>query len=378
MVRQRRLQSPRVQTGGNEGGDKPSGPRAVEDAAKVNPEAATPCSQPLFTPDQVRQMEDMQRQAPALYGSLLQQSPSMSQGFVGGLPAFTPQRPSFLDEEEKRMLFRVIQEERFHTQRAHDEFLKEIQKLRDENYCLRMELQDGRRFHTPESSNLEELDGIAAKSRRESQEDGRVRRQVKPIEEGPGGRQGSFKEDGPGGQQGSFKEDGPVGRQDSLKKDGPVGQQDSHQEDGRDRRQDLLKKDYIEDWLEVEDGPRGRQVKGEGSSSRTFGGGWKYGSRSRSRSKEPIKGEAESVGVHDKSLEVMALMLQSMQRRSNGIHPSYCAGLAIPSLTGLEMGRSTWEIGWFCWSPSCPISPQIRNFGGSSYFKNFKYGMMTT
>lgn len=128
---------------------------------------------------------------------------------------------------------------------------------------------------------------------------GRARRQEKPKEDGPVGRQGSFKEDGLAGRQGLFKEDGPGGQQDSL------------QEDGRDSRQALLKEDL--QYEDFENGPRGRQAK-ECSSSRTFGGGWKYGARSRSRSKDAIRGEAESGGVRDKSLEVMALMLQSMQR----------------------------------------------------------------
>ena len=41
----------------------------------------------------------------------------------------TPQRPSFLEEEENRMLFRMIQEERFQTQMPHEEFLTEIKEI---------------------------------------------------------------------------------------------------------------------------------------------------------------------------------------------------------------------------------------------------------
>ena len=60
------------------------------------------------------------------------------------------QRPTFLEDEEKRVFFRMLSEERMEMQRSSQQFLKEIQMLRDENVALRMELQqDSRRFHTP-------------------------------------------------------------------------------------------------------------------------------------------------------------------------------------------------------------------------------------
>ena len=134
--------------------------------------------QPLFTAEKVRQM--------------LQYSPGMSQGVLAGRPPLTPQRPSFLEKEENCLLFRMMQEERFQTQMAHEEFLGGIQKMRDGNYCLRMERQDGRRFHTlAESSNPEELDGAGLKSPRGLQE-------LVPAQVPLAPRQGLFKEDGHG------------------------------------------------------------------------------------------------------------------------------------------------------------------------------------
>ena len=53
----------------------------------------------------------------------------MSQGFLGRRPPLTPQKPSFLEEEENHMLFRMIQEERFQTQMPHEEFLTEIKEI---------------------------------------------------------------------------------------------------------------------------------------------------------------------------------------------------------------------------------------------------------
>ena len=40
----------------------------------------------------------------------------------------TSQRP-FLEEEENRMMFRMIQEKRFQTQMTHEEFLTEIKEI---------------------------------------------------------------------------------------------------------------------------------------------------------------------------------------------------------------------------------------------------------
>ena len=60
---------------------------------------------------------------------MLQYSAGMSQDFLARRPPLTSQRPSFLEEEENRMMFRMIQEERFQTQMTHEEFLTEIKEV---------------------------------------------------------------------------------------------------------------------------------------------------------------------------------------------------------------------------------------------------------
>ena len=60
---------------------------------------------------------------------MLQYSAGMSQDFLARRPPLASQRPSFLEEEENRMMFRMIQEERFQTQMTHEEFLTEIKEI---------------------------------------------------------------------------------------------------------------------------------------------------------------------------------------------------------------------------------------------------------
>ena len=132
----------------------------------------------------------------------------------------------------------------------------------------------------------------------------------------------------------------------------------------------FVEEKLYEDLLEVEDGRRGgkSKVKGllQGRLEEAGSMDLDRGEGQRSQSK------VDSGGVHDKSLGVMALTLQSMQKmmedREDRMESIRHSVLDLPSsLNGLEMGRPTWEICWFCLSPSCPIFPQIRNFGGNPY-----------
>jgi len=60
---------------------------------------------------------------------MLQYSAGMSQGFFSKKATFDTKETFFLEEEENRMLFRMIQEERFQTQMTHEEFLTEIKEI---------------------------------------------------------------------------------------------------------------------------------------------------------------------------------------------------------------------------------------------------------
>eukprot|EP00435_Cladocopium_sp_Y103_P065438 s603_g27.t1 len=268
--------------------------------------AVTPMSPPLFIPEQVKALDTLHRQAPGIYGPMApmvtppvdprfalqsQVDPryAMVQHDMHRPPA---QRPSFLEEDEKRIFFRMWNEERMEMQKSSPEFLREIQMLRDENVALRMELQqDSRRFHTPPEVSSQEEVQLGRQGRLR---DAQVRRSLAE----------DFKEDGTRVHQ-DFKEDGTRVRQD-FKEDGTRVRQD-FKEDGTRVRQEFQ-----------EEGTRVQQGQGESGKGRGSGSGYRAPprERTRSRSKDGKSKEEidENSNTHHKSLEVMLLMLQSMQK----------------------------------------------------------------
>ena len=291
-------------------------------AGQVESQVALTSEQPLFTPDQVRAFDNLHRQAPGIYGHM---PPLMSapvdprfalQPHADSRYAMAPhdmpmvpvvQRPTFLEDEEKRVFFRMLSEERMEMQRSSQQFLKEIQMLRDENVALRMELQqDSRRFHTPPEVS--------------SQNDVQVRRQERFGELHP--RRSLFEDEEDGARARQDQEDGARVRQakedgtrvQQAKEEGARARQD--QEDGTRVRQ--AKEEGARARQDQEEGTRVRQEQSETGKGRGSGGGWRSMSRERSRShskdsrgKEKIE---EGSTTHHKSLEVMSLMLQSMQK----------------------------------------------------------------
>ena len=291
-------------------------------AGQVESQVALTSEQPLFTPDQVRAFDNLHRQAPGIYGHMppLMSAPvdprfalqphadsryAMASHDMPMVPVV--QRPTFLEDEEKRVFFRMLSEERMEMQRSSQQFLKEIQMLRDENVALRMELQqDSRRFHTPPEVS--------------SQDDIQVRRQERFGELHP--RRSLFEDEEDGARARQDQEDGARVRQakedgtrvQQAKEEGARARQD--QEDGTRVRQ--AKEEGARARQDQEEGTRVRQEQSETGKGRGSGGGWRSMSRERSRShskdsrgKEKIE---EGSSTHHKSLEVMSLMLQSMQK----------------------------------------------------------------
>ena len=208
---------------------------------------------PLFTPEQLAHMEQVERQAPMLMPtkpSLLMTSGLMMPGLGSGAidaghldlpqPGIDPGLRELQQSQQREAQWR-LQAERMFEQMA-----LQLRASQAENSRLRSEVQQlmehrgSSRFATPE----EKTGGFEGKNK----------------EDGPAGRkdQGRSKEDGPGGQQDLLrsKEDGPTGQQELI--EGEESEEPSSSEDGSEDQQESSQEGVGSSSSE-EDGPVGRQ-----------------------------------------------------------------------------------------------------------------------
>ena len=281
-----------------EGDTWEGGPRGLPVA--LMPPGIQGSPEPLFTPEQAKQLEESQMQASFIYQDRWGSSPDgatwMSMATPPGME--TSHHPH-LDRrvqqvEEERLFFQWKMEK---EKMAMAEAMK---RMHDENVRLKLQLlEEKEKFATPEEATpdkkvedrkaqalrrlqnqagiLSKEDGPECRQVQRTKEDGPRGRQVlRSKEDGPEGRQvRRSQEDGPECRQAQrSKEDGPRGRQVSgSKEDRPRGQQ-YLQEDGQGCRQDL-QEDGLGGRQDLqEDGPGGRQdLQEDGRECRQDEGG---------------------------------------------------------------------------------------------------------
>lgn len=111
--------------------------------------SAASMSKPLFTPDQIRQMDQAVKDAPMVYGT-----PEQS-----GSRSWLNVRPGFLDQEENRMLTRMLHQQRQETEMMLDQHRQEVevsQQRYQEDQKLKLELWKELQKLRNENSRLKE------------------------------------------------------------------------------------------------------------------------------------------------------------------------------------------------------------------------------
>ena len=204
---------------------------------------------PLFTPDQIRALEEVQSQAPAIYGGRQRKED----------PAEL-RRPEFLKNEERRMkkplmeaspkvkarlkpeVYKMDSQEepeedpreeelvwRFKVGRKLEEMDLRLRERDLENDFLREELRRLKEAELGSTFNTPEEDGARAQQAlfvEDGAEDGARARQASAKEDGARAQQDFSFEEGARARQASTKEDGARARQASRKEDGARAQQD--------------------------------------------------------------------------------------------------------------------------------------------------------
>ena len=229
---------------------KEEGPRGLPMA--IGPPGFTGSPEPLFTPEQARQLEESQRQTPFIYQDRWASTPDGATWMsMATPPMMEASHHPHLDRrvqqvEEERLFFQwKMEKEKMAMAEA-------MRRVNEENMRLKLQLlEEKEKFATPEEATPEEMRGkgqvlrrLKNKAAALTKEDGQERQQASRSKEvGQGCRQASrSKEDGQECQQGQkLKEDGPECQQvQRSKEDGPGGRQVSgSKEDGQGCRQDL-------------------------------------------------------------------------------------------------------------------------------------------
>ena len=259
---------------------------AVTVVAEVHPQMTPPQGRPqsfgpLFTPEQLSQMDALSQQAPMLRSRdeylPLQDTPGVETVVEAQQPP--PGMTSWWNWG-LGMSQRMPEDSwRLQVQRDMENMGLMLRAAQHENDRLRRELRsareaDVRAFETPGNSQAGE-DGAPSREGARQAEDGAPSRE--------GAQQG---EDGPRGQQGREEDGAPSreGAQQGRQEDGPRGRQE-REEDGAPSREGVR---------QAEDGPRGQQEQG------------------RSRG-DHHQGQEGGQSTRKQEMEFMVLMLQSMQ-----------------------------------------------------------------
>ena len=177
---------------------------------------------PLFTPDQIRALEEVQSQAPAIYGGRQRKED----------PA-EPRRPEFLKDEERRMKKPLMEASPKVKARSRPEVYKMDSNEEPEEDTREEELV----WRFKVGRKLEEMD---LRLRERDLENDFLREELRRLKEAEGSTFNTPEEDGARARQASAKEDGARAQQALFVEDGARARQVSAKEDGARARQDLL------------------------------------------------------------------------------------------------------------------------------------------